>query len=97
MPHGMNHSNMQMVGAVRANAIVNSIGEGMANASHYPRREIGWPAMTIDLPLHGEAGTVGNVAAAVLFHPAQERAQQMKTPLMLARNRISPASAAWPP
>jgi Cu/Ag efflux protein CusF len=53
---GMDHSNMpmtgeQMDGAVHANAVVNSIGGGTANVSHDPVPEIGWPAMTMDLPL----------------------------------------------
>lgn len=53
---GMDHSNMsmtaeQMDGAVHANAVVNSIGDGTANVSHDPIPEIGWPAMTMDLPL----------------------------------------------
>ena len=36
---------------VHAEATVNSIGDGMANISHGPIAEIGWPAMTMDLPM----------------------------------------------
>ncbi|SHM66737.1 Cu(I)/Ag(I) efflux system protein CusF [Roseovarius litoreus] len=36
---------------VHAAATVNSIGDGMANISHGPIAEIGWPAMTMDLPM----------------------------------------------
>ncbi|WP_420411030.1 copper-binding protein [Roseibium sp.] len=53
---GMDHSNMamnveQMEGAVHTKAVVNSLGDGTANVTHDPIPEIGWPAMTMDLPL----------------------------------------------
>ncbi|SDD86889.1 copper-binding protein [Ruegeria marina] len=68
MTHGMNHSNMpmsseQMEGAVHAKAIVNSIGDGTANVSHDPIPEIGWPAMTMDLPLLENAEMMGEISA----------------------------------
>jgi Cu/Ag efflux protein CusF len=56
----MDHSNMamsdeNMQGAVHAKAVVNSIGDGTVNVSHGPIPEIGWPAMTMDMPLTPEA------------------------------------------
>ena len=67
MNHGMDHSNMpmsseQMEGAVHAKAVVNTIGDGMANVSHDPIPEIGWPAMTMDLPLLENAEMMGKVS-----------------------------------
>ena len=38
-------SEEQMAGAVHAKAVVNSMGDGIANVSHDPIPEIGWPAM----------------------------------------------------
>lgn len=68
MSHGMDHSNMpmssdQMEGAVHARAVVNSIGEDTANVSHDPIPEIGWPAMTMDLPLLENAEMMGEISA----------------------------------
>ncbi len=65
--HGMDHSNMpmsseQMEGAVHAKAVVNSIGDGMANVSHAPIPEIGWPAMTMDLRLLENAEMMGEIS-----------------------------------
>lgn len=65
--HGMNHSNMpmsdqQMENAVHATATINEIGEGTANVSHGPIPEIGWPAMTMDLPLLENAEMMGEVS-----------------------------------
>ncbi|WP_420337110.1 copper-binding protein [Roseibium sp.] len=65
---GMDHSNMpmnagQMEGAVHTEAVVNSIGDGTANVSHDPIPEIGWPAMTMDLPLLESAQMMGDVSA----------------------------------
>jgi Cu(I)/Ag(I) efflux system protein CusF len=34
---------------IHAAATLNSLGDGMANISHGPITEIGWPAMTMDL------------------------------------------------
>ena len=66
--HGMDHSAMPMSsaeieGAVHAKAVVNSIGEGSANVSHDPIPEIGWPAMTMDMPLLENAEMMGEIAA----------------------------------
>lgn len=66
--HGMDHSGMpmnteQMEGAVHAQAVVNTIGDGTANVSHDPIPEIGWPAMTMDLPLLEGAQAMGDVKA----------------------------------
>lgn len=56
----MDHSNMamsdeKMEGAVHTKAVVNSIGDGTVNVSHEPIPEIGWPAMTMDMPLTADA------------------------------------------
>ncbi|MEQ6247567.1 copper-binding protein [Sulfitobacter sp. HNIBRBA3233] len=64
----MDHSNMPMndemlEGAVHTKAVVNSIGEGTANVSHEPIPEIGWPAMTMDMPLTADAQMMGDIAA----------------------------------
>lgn len=64
--HKMDHSEMhmsdtQMVTAVHTKATLNSIGDGTANVSHEPIPEIGWPAMTMDLPLTEGAQTMGDV------------------------------------
>ncbi|RBI82526.1 cation transporter [Rhodosalinus halophilus] len=68
MDHGMDHSTMAMSDeavedAVHASAVVNSIGEGMANVTHDPIPEIGWPAMTMDLPLLENAEMMGDISA----------------------------------
>ena len=65
--HNMDHSNMamseeQMEGAVHTKAVVNSMGDGVANVSHEPIPEIGWPAMTMDLPLSESAEIMDDVA-----------------------------------
>ncbi|MEX5728643.1 Cu(I)/Ag(I) efflux system protein CusF [Rhodovulum iodosum] len=67
MNNGMDHSNMpmsseQMEGAVHTRAVVNSIGDGTANVSHDPIPEIGWPAMTMDLPLLENAEMMGAIS-----------------------------------
>lgn len=56
----MDHSNMPMSdekieGAVHTKAIVNTIGDGTVNVSHEPIPAIGWPAMTMDMPLAPDA------------------------------------------
>ncbi|MCK7613733.1 copper-binding protein [Roseibium sediminicola] len=66
--HGMDHSNMpmsgeQIEGAVHAQAVVNSIGDGTANVSHDPIPEIGWPAMTMDLTVLEGAQMMGGINA----------------------------------
>jgi len=53
---GMDHSAMDMnvdamAEAVHAEAVVNTIGETSVNVSHGPIPEIGWPPMTMDMPL----------------------------------------------
>ena len=63
----MDHSNMTMnkdviEGAVHAKAIVNAMGDKMVNVSHDPIPEIGWPAMTMDMPLTADAQMLGDVA-----------------------------------
>jgi Cu(I)/Ag(I) efflux system protein CusF len=69
MTHGsMDHSNMPMSseameGAVHTKAVVNSIGDGTANVSHEPIPEIGWPAMTMDLPVLENAEMMGEISA----------------------------------
>lgn len=40
------HAGME---GIHAEATLNSLGDGMANISHGPIAEIGWPAMTMDL------------------------------------------------
>ena len=60
----MDHSNMamseeKMEGAVHTKAVVNSIGDGTVNVSHEPIPEIGWPAMTMDMPLTADAKIEG--------------------------------------
>lgn len=54
--HGDMSSHDDMTGhegmaGVHVEATVNSISDGMANISHGPIAEIGWPAMTMDLPI----------------------------------------------
>ncbi len=63
----MDHSNMTMdedviEGAVHAKAVMNAMGDGMVNVSHDPIPEIGWPAMTMDMPLTEDAQMMGDVA-----------------------------------
>jgi len=47
---------------VHAEATLNSIDGNMANISHGPIAEIGWPAMTMDLPVL-DGAEVGGVEA----------------------------------
>ena len=63
----MDHSNMpmsdaQIEGAVHAEAVVNSFGDGTVNVTHGPIPEIGWPAMTMDMPLMEGAEMMGDIA-----------------------------------
>lgn len=63
----MDHGNMAMDekvidGAVHAEAVVNSFGDGTVNVSHGPIPEIGWPAMTMDMPLMEGAEMMGEIA-----------------------------------
>ena len=67
MSHSMDHSNMHMTskhmeGAVHTKAVVNSMGDGTANVSHEAIPEIGWPAMTMDLPVLEGAKIMENIA-----------------------------------
>ncbi|WP_138464568.1 copper-binding protein [Poseidonocella sp. HB161398] len=60
---GMDHGDMPMEAdempmdaedmphMVGADAVVNSFGDGTVNVTHGPIPEIGWPAMTMDMPL----------------------------------------------
>ncbi len=57
----MHMSDAQMEGAVHTKATLNSIGDGTANVSHDPIPEIGWPAMTMDMPLAEGAQTMGDI------------------------------------
>ncbi|WP_298963322.1 copper-binding protein [uncultured Roseibium sp.] len=55
-PANMNHSALeqrgaQLVGAIHLRGVVNSLSEGSVNVSHEANQRIGWPAMTMDLPL----------------------------------------------
>ena len=56
-------STWQMAGAIHAMAVVNPIGGSMLNVSHAPIQEIGWLAMTMDLPLLQNAETMGEISA----------------------------------
>ncbi len=63
----MDHSTMAMdeaaiEGAVHAKAVVNSFGDGTVNVSHEPIPEIGWPAMTMDMPLLDSVEMTGEIA-----------------------------------
>jgi Cu(I)/Ag(I) efflux system protein CusF len=50
MNHGaMDHS--AMTEGVHAEATLNAVSDEAVNVSHGPIPEIGWPAMTMDLPL----------------------------------------------
>jgi Cu/Ag efflux protein CusF len=62
----MDHGSMAMdettiEGAVHAEAVVNSFGDGTVNVSHGPIPEIGWPAMTMDMPLLEGAEMMGEI------------------------------------
>lgn len=43
------HAGHEGMEGIHAEATLNSLGDGMANISHGPIAEIGWPAMTMDL------------------------------------------------
>ncbi len=63
---GTDHSHMhgtagQLEGAVQTRAVIHSIGDGMANVTHDPIPEIGWPAMTMDLAVMENAQMMGGV------------------------------------
>ena len=63
----MDHGDMKMdeatiEGAVHAEAVVNSFGDGTVNVTHGPIPEIGWPAMTMDMPLMEGAEMMGDIA-----------------------------------
>ncbi|PTV93309.1 Cu(I)/Ag(I) efflux system protein CusF [Rhodobacter aestuarii] len=48
----MDHSAMPMAAEmVHAEATLNAIGEDTINVSHGPIAEIGWPAMTMNMPM----------------------------------------------
>ena len=44
---------------VHVQGVVNSLGDRTANVTHEPIPEIGWPAMTMDLPLLDGADVTG--------------------------------------
>lgn len=50
-----------MAEGIHAEAKLNSLSDGMANVSHGPIPDIGWPAMTMDMPLL-EGAEMGEVA-----------------------------------
>lgn len=55
-PANMDHSALeqsgaQLVGAFHLRGVVNSLSEGTVNVRHEANQRIGWPAMTMDLPL----------------------------------------------
>lgn len=55
-PVNMDHSELeqrgaQLLGAFHLRGVVNSLSEGSVNVSHEANQRIGWPAMTMDLPL----------------------------------------------
>ncbi|QDG79742.1 copper-binding protein [Labrenzia sp. PHM005] len=47
----LEQSGAQLVGAIHLRGVVNSLSEGAVNVSHEANQRIGWPAMTMDLPL----------------------------------------------
>jgi len=47
--HGAMSEGVHVQG-VYVRGVVNSLGDGTANVTHEPMPEIGWPAMTMDLP-----------------------------------------------
>lgn len=62
----MDHSTIAMdeaaiEGAVHVKAVINSFGEGTVNVSHEPIPEIGWPAMTMDMPIIDGAEMTGEI------------------------------------
>ena len=59
--HGEHAGHSGTVEGVRATGVVHAIADGTVNLSHDPVPEIGWPAMTMDLPLLEGAG-IGAVA-----------------------------------
>lgn len=61
MNHGKGADHASMPG-VHAEAKVNAINGETVNLSHGPIKEIGWPAMTMDLPLL-DGAEIGDVKA----------------------------------
>ncbi len=59
--HGDHDAPDGMAGTVRAAAVVHAIADGTVNLTHDPIPEIGWPAMTMDLPIL-EGARIGGVA-----------------------------------
>lgn len=50
--HGMNMGDhADMAEGIHAEATLNRLSDGMANVSHGPIPDIGWPAMTMDMTL----------------------------------------------
>lgn len=48
---GHDMSSHEAMSGVHAEATLNSIDDDIANVTHGPIAEIGWPAMTMDLPV----------------------------------------------
>lgn len=57
----------QIVGAFHLEGVINAMSEGVVNVSHEANDRIGWPAMTMDLPLapYAEGVTGLRVGASV--------------------------------
>jgi len=49
--------------AIEVRGTINSIGPDVVNVSHDPIPEIGWPAMTMDLPVQPDAKIADDVGA----------------------------------
>ena len=59
--HDAHDAQGDMAETVRATAVVHAIGGDTVNLTHDPIPEIGWPAMTMDLPIL-EGAHIGGVA-----------------------------------
>ncbi|WP_428528486.1 copper-binding protein [Roseibium sp.] len=47
----LQNAGAQIVGALHLEGVINAMSEGVVNISHEANDRIGWPAMTMDLPL----------------------------------------------
>lgn len=47
----LENAGAQIVGALHLKGVINAISEGVVNISHEANARVGWPAMTMDLPL----------------------------------------------
>lgn len=59
--HGTHGNHADMAKGVHADATLNKMMDGKANISHGPIPDIGWPAMTMDLPFL-EGAEIGDVS-----------------------------------